>query len=74
MFAPLLTTLVRCTRPQPSLKLGRSAAPMSTVPLTSSALAMAGDGSAPPLKERHHSVTSATEPEMWGAAMLVPEQ
>ena len=42
--------LVLLMRPQPSLMLGMSAVPMSIAPLTSSALAMPGLGSAPALK------------------------
>ena len=46
---------------------------MSTVPLARRALAIAGLGFAPSLKSRHHSVIKAMEPELWGAAKLVPE-
>src|SRR6056297_3906135 len=35
---------------------------------------MAGLGSSPPLLSRHHSVSSASEPDVCGAAMLVPLQ
>ena len=64
--------LVMLIRPQPSLVLGMVA--MGTALFTSSALAMAGLGLAPPLNSRHHSVANAMAPATWGAAILVPEQ
>ncbi len=60
--------------PHPSLLLGMSALPMSTAPLTSNALAIAGLSTTPAWCHFHHSVTSATAPATCGDAMLVPEQ